>query len=146
MYLTKFDPFREIRDISKSFQQFTDIANQLAKSEGSIASFTPSVNTREDEKGYYVEADLPGVKKEDIHLDIKDNVLTISGERKTKDEVKKEDYYKVETTYGKFERSFTLPDDVDVDNIEAKSENGALEVTLPKKKEEVKAAKKIEVK
>ncbi len=142
----RFDPFKEFREMSKALEQFTNIANQVTKSEGNIASFTPTVNTREDDKAYYIEADLPGVKKEDIQLDIKDNILTISGERKLKKEVKKEDYYKVESVYGKFERSFTLPDDVDVDKIEAKSEDGVLEITLPKKVEEKKQAKKIEVK
>ncbi len=144
--ITRFDPFREMRDITRTFQQFTDLANQLVKSEGSIASFVPTVNTREDEKGYYIEVDLPGVKKEDIHLDVKENILTISGERKVKKEVKREDYYKLESSFGKFERSFTLPDDVDVDKIEAKTEDGVLNITLPKKVEEKQQAKKIEVK
>ncbi len=144
--ITRFDPFREMREITRTFQQFTDLANQLAKSEGSIASFVPSVNTREDEKAYYIEVDIPGVKKEDIHLDVKDNILTVSGERKIKKEVKKEDYYKVESSFGKFERSFTLPDDVDIDKIEAKTEDGVLNITLPKKVEEKQESKKIEIK
>lgn len=79
---------------------------------------------------------MPGVKKEDIKVDINKNVLTISGERKTKEEVKEEDYYKVETYFGKFSRSFTLPDNADIENIEASSENGVLEVIIPKLKDD----------
>ncbi len=79
-----------------------------------------------------MDVDLPGVKKEDIKVDINKGVLTISGERK----VKEEDYYKVETYFGKFSRSFTLPDNADIENIEASSENGVLEVIIPKLKED----------
>ena len=105
------------------------------KNEG-VNAFVPVVNTREGEFAYHVDVDLPGVKKEDIKVDINKGVLTISGERKVKDEVKEEDYYKVETYFGKFSRSFTLPDNADIENIEASSDNGVLEVIIPKLKED----------
>lgn len=88
---------------------------------------------------------MPGVKKEDIKVDLNKGVLTISGERKTKEEVKQEDYYKIETYFGKFSRSFTLPDNVDIENIEAKSDNGVLEIVIPKLKDDV-SKKSIEIK
>ncbi|TLT02121.1 Hsp20/alpha crystallin family protein, partial [Aliarcobacter cibarius] len=69
-----------------------------------------------------------------MKVDLNKGVLTISGERKTKDEVKQEDYNKIETYFGKFSRSFTLPDNADIENIEAKSDNGVLEVIIPKLK------------
>ncbi len=69
-------------------------------------------------------------------MDIHKNVLTISGERKTKEEIKEEDYYKVETAFGKFSRSFSLPDNADVENVEASSNDGVLEVVIPKLSEE----------
>jgi HSP20 family protein len=108
--------------------------------------FNPTVNTREGENAYHVEVDLPGVKKDDINVDVKDNVVTISGERKTKKEVKEEDYYKVESAYGKFERSFTLPENVDVENIHAESQDGVLEVVIPKLGKVDKKPKRIEIK
>ena len=83
-----------------------------------------------------MDVDLPGVKKRILKVDINKGVLTISGERKVKEEVKEEDYYKVETYFGKFSRSFTLPDNADIENIEASSENGVLEVIIPKLKED----------
>ncbi|MDD2452105.1 Hsp20/alpha crystallin family protein [Sulfurovum sp.] len=144
MLLTKFDPMKEFRDLEKrmgsafKFPEVGDIAN--------VSGFTPSVNTREGEYAYHVEVDLPGVKKDDIKVDIKDNVLTISGERKTKKEVKEKDYYKMESSYGKFQRSFTLPDNTDVENIEANSKDGVLEVVIPKLKKEGKETKQIKVK
>ena len=136
--LVRFDPFKELKELERK------IYNTLP-AENAITTFTPSVNTREDEKGYYIEVDLPGVKKEDINIDLNDKILTISGERKFKEEVKKENYYKIETNFGKFERSFSIPEDADIDNIEAKSENGVLEVFIPKIKKET-PKKRIEIK
>ena len=142
MLVTRFDPFREIKELeNRIFQNYVP----AVQTEKGINAFTPSVNTREDEKAYYIEVDLPGVKKEDIKVDVKDNTLTISGERKLKEEVKEEDYYKIETTIGKFTRTFTLPEDADVEHIDAKSENGVLEIIIPKVKKE-ESVKTIEVK
>jgi len=128
MLLTSYNPFRDIRDIESLM--FGDRA--LAKVQDSVATFSPQVNTREGEFAYHVDVDLPGVKKEDIKIDVKDNMLIINGERSFKDEVKEEDYYKVETSFGKFARSFTLPDNVDIENIDASTDNGVLEVVIPK--------------
>ena len=107
MLLTKFDPFHELRNLEKKLVGSYPVFEEV----GGLSGFVPVVNTREGEFAYHVEVDLPGVKKEDISVDVKDNVLTISGERKYKNEVKKDDYYKCESSYGKFQRSFTLPKD-----------------------------------
>jgi len=145
MLVTRYNPYNEAK---KSFDLFNSLMQNfdVAREEGAIASFVPRVNTREGEDAYHVEIDLPGIKKEDIEITTEDNVLTISGERKMKDEVKEEDYYKVESAYGKFSRSFTLPEKVDVENIHAESKDGVLEVVIPKLKEEEKKPKKIEIK
>ena len=145
MLVTRYNP---INDIKRSFDLFNSIVNSVEtnRDESSLVAFVPAVNTREGEYAYHVEVDLPGIKKEDIDIDVEDNVLTISGERKTKKEVKEEDYYKIESQYGKFSRSFTLPEKVDTENIHAESKNGVLEVIVPKLKEEEKKAKKIKVK
>lgn len=102
------------------------------------------MNTREDDKAYYIEVDLPGVKKENVSVDLDKNHISISGERKIKNEIKEDDYYKVESVFGKFSRSFSLPDSVDNENIEAFFNNGVLEISIPKVAPKV--AKKIEVK
>ena len=128
MLLTSYNPFRDVRDIENLM--FGD--RTLTKAQESVATFSPQVNTREGEFAYHIDVDLPGVKKEDIKIDLKDNMLIISGERSFKDEVKEEDYYRVETSFGKFSRSFNLPDNIDSENIDASAENGVLEVVVPK--------------
>ena len=143
MILTKYNPMGEFRDLST---RFNSLLGEFDNKESQLGGFTPVVNTREGEFAYHVDADLPGVKKEDIKVDVKDNVITISGERSNKEEVKEEDYHRIETSFGKFERSFTLPKGVDSENIEASSKDGVLEVVIPKLKSETEKVKKIEVK
>jgi len=145
MLVTKYNPYTEAR---RSFDLFNTLMQTLdpVREENAIASFIPNVNTREGEYAYHVELDLPGIKKEDIEITTEDNVLTISGERKMKEEIKEDDYYKVESAYGKFSRSFTLPEKIDVENIHAESKDGVLEVIIPKLSEEENKPKKIEIK
>lgn len=128
MLLTKFDPFRQLKQIERNLYNY--------QNNEAVSGFMPIVNTREGESAYHIDVDLPGVKKDDIKVDYNKGVLTISGERKLKEEIKEEDYYKVETSFGKFSRSFNLPDNVDIENIEARSDNGVLEVVVPKLKDE----------
>jgi len=129
MMVTRFNPLAEIE---RSLNLVNDLLRGMpSESKDSLNAFIPAVNTREDENNYYIEVDLPGIKKEDVEISLKDNVLTISGERKFKNEVKEEDYYKIESAFGKFSRSFTLPENADIENIEAKAENGVLEITIP---------------
>jgi HSP20 family protein len=90
--------------------------------------------------------DLPGMSKDEINIHIDNNILTISGERKTKEETKKDDYYKIESSFGKFERTLSLPDDVDAENIHAESSDGVLEIVIPKMNRKIEQVKKIEIK
>ena len=145
MLVTKYNPYTEAR---RGFDLFNTLMQTLdpVREETAISAFVPRVNTREGEYAYHVELDLPGIKKEDIEITTEDNVLTISGERKMKEEVKEDDYYKVESAYGKFSRSFTLPEKIDVENIHAEAKDGVLEVVIPKLKEEETKPKKIEIK
>jgi HSP20 family protein len=142
LVLRDFDPIKELRELE---QRFFQMQPQAGASSSNVASFVPAVNTREDDKAYYIEIDLPGVKKEDINVELNDNKLTVSGERKTKEEVKKEDYYLVESRYGKFQRTFTLPENVDAEHIEAEDNNGVLEIVIPKVNEP-EVSKRIEIK
>ncbi|MDX9965904.1 MAG: Hsp20/alpha crystallin family protein [Sulfuricurvum sp.] len=142
MLLTRFDPFKELRSLEERF----NAALSTDPKKDFFASFTPSVNTREGKYAYHIDVDLPGVKKEDISVKVENNVLTLKGERKTKEEVKKEDYYKMESSFGSFTRSFTVPDNVDAENIHAENKDGVLEITLPKKEGKNKSAKEIKIK
>ncbi|MBU0632165.1 Hsp20/alpha crystallin family protein [bacterium] len=142
MLLTKFDPFKELRTLEERMNEAfsSDLKKDI------FSSFSPCVNTREGEFAYHMDIDLPGVKKEDISVKVENNILTLKGERKTKEETKKEDYYKVESSFGSFMRSFTLPENVDAENIHAENKDGVLEITLPKKSSKSKTAKQIKIK
>jgi HSP20 family protein len=142
MLVTRFNPFKELKELeNRLFNYYPAEAD-----ESGISAFRPTVSTREGEFAYHIEVDPPGVKKEDISIDVKENQIVISGERNYKEERTDKDYYKVESSYGKFQRSFALPENVDVENIEASSQDGVLEVTLPKLKIEKVEVKKIQVK
>ncbi len=106
----------------------------------------PAVDVSESEKAYEITAELPGMDKKNIEVNVVHGGITIKGEKKEETEEKKKDYYISERRYGSFERYFDLPDSVDADKIAATFKNGVLKVTLPKTAEAQKAAKKIEVK
>ena len=95
-------------------------------------SFVPSVDLGEDEKNFLVTADVPGMKAEDIDIQVENNVLTLRGERKLESKSERQGYHRVERQYGSFQRSFTLPEGVDADKIEAHVEHGTLTLTIPK--------------
>ena len=143
MLVTRFNPFKEMRDLEQRLFRYYPTTEA---EENGISAFKPTVSTREGEFAYHVEVDLPGVKKEDISIDIKENTLVISGERSFKEERVEKDYYKVESSYGKFQRSFALPENVDVENIEAACTDGVLEVVLPKLEIQTNEARKITIK
>jgi HSP20 family protein len=106
-------------------------------------TWVPAIDIRETEDSYLIEADVAGLKKDDIELTVEDNVLTLKGERKHESEEKKEGYRRIERRYGSFRRSFELPAGVDTGKVKADVKDGVLSVTLPKP-EEVKP-KQIEV-
>jgi len=114
------------------------------ESEFALADWRPAVDTYEEGNNIVIKAELPGVKKEDVSIDIKDNILTLRGERSSETEVKEENYYRKERSHGKFHRAFTLPDAVNPNNIEANYKDGILKITLPKSQEA--KSKKIEIK
>lgn len=106
----------------------------------------PAVDITEREKAYEITAELPGMDEKNIEVKVTDGSLTIKGEKHEEKEEKKKNYYLHERHFGSFERRFGLPDGVDADKIEAAFKKGVLTVTLPKKPEAQKPAKKIEVK
>jgi HSP20 family protein len=111
-----FDPFRRM---SSAFE--------LGGSE-----MVPHVEVSEDKKAYEITAELPGVEEKDVNLSLQDDVLTLSGEKKSEHEEKKEGYHMSERSYGSFRRSFRLPDDVNADRISAKFDKGVMTITLPR--------------
>jgi HSP20 family protein len=104
----------------------------VARSGGSAYSFVPRVDIIEEDKAFEVHVAVPGMKKDDFKIDVNDNFLTVSGERKYTREKKENNLHAVETQYGTFSRSFTLPENVDATKISAKYVDGILELTIPK--------------
>ena len=96
----------------------------------------PAIDIEEKDGNYLVKADLPGLKKNDIHVELKDGYLTLRGERKSEHEENEENYHRIERTYGTFERSFRVPEGVTEKDIHAKYKDGVLELTIPTPKAE----------
>ena len=131
-------PWRPLRELEEVERRFGDIFGQsfLPAAWGRLPmeqrGWTPAIEVFEKEDRFLVKAELPGMKEEDIDVSAVGDTLTIKGERKTESEVKEEDYYCCERSYGSFFRSIALPSHVDAQKIEASYEDGVLEVSLPK--------------
>lgn len=106
-------------------------------------SFMPSVDISETETEFEVSVALPGMSKDDINVDLDNGRLSISGERKFEQEEEGKDFHRVESKFGSFNSSFQLPDSIDEESIEAKYENGVLNITIAKREEKVKKQIKI---
>ena len=149
MVTPKYNPNIQMRDFRRGFELLNSMLDNINEKKSFVNEydFTPSINTREGESAYHIEVDLPGVKKENISVEIEDKKLIISGERVHKEELQEESYYKVESRFGKFSRSFSLPEEADIENIHAESIDGVLEVVIPKLESAlVEKVKKIEIK
>jgi HSP20 family protein len=141
MRVQVWEPFRSFRPFYKGFDGFLDDAAATA-TEG---TWHPSVDVFENENGYVLKAELPGVNKDDINLDINNKALTLKGEKKFEEKTEKDNYVRIERSYGSFTRTFALPDKVDTENIKANYKDGVLEITLPKKEEAKPKEIKVEI-
>ncbi len=141
MAIVRWSPWQELEGMQRSLSRLLEDAGVAPSTEG---TWMPAVDIRETDDALIVSAELPGIEKEDVQLDIRDGVLTISGERKYEKDVKEENVHRIERAYGRFSRSFTLPRNVDVEKVEARMDKGVLEVRLPKK--ESAKPKSIEIK
>jgi HSP20 family protein len=130
MRLMRWEPFREMDDLLKGFSPlFGRLPTRLHEGDN---EFVPPADVIERDKEYLVKVDLPDVHKDDVKVLFDDGVLTIKGERKIEKEVKGEKVHRTERYFGMFERSFALPEDVEVKGIRAESKDGVLIVTLPR--------------
>jgi HSP20 family protein len=146
--LTHWDPFRELEDMHRRLSTLIDGDSSGRRRNGresmTVAEWAPTVDIAEDEKNYIIKAELPDVKKEDVHVRVENGVLTITGERKAEKEEKGKKYHRVERSYGSFARSFTLPENVEAEKVSASYKDGLLTVTVAKS--EKAQPKQIEVK
>ena len=132
MTLVKWDPFSELTNLHRTVDRVFGGRNLRRLDSGIHGGFSPSVDVYETEKEIVVEAEVPGAIEKDIAVEVKENILTISGERKKEGEAKYDDYHRIERTYGKFRRAFTIPDTIETDKVKAKVKNGVLTIRLPK--------------
>lgn len=120
--------------VPTSFSNLIDrfFSDSLARTGGSAYSFVPKVDVFETDKAFEIHFAVPGLNKEDFKIDLNDNHLTVSGERKFSKERNENNLFLVETQYGNFSRAFSLPENVDAAKITAAYNNGILEITIPK--------------
>ena len=146
--ITRWDPFRELDELQTRLSALfgrAPVRKNGSKDEAlAVAEWAPVVDIVEDDNEYFIKAELPEVKKEDVKVTVQDDVLTISGERMFEKEEKGRKYHRMERAYGSFARSFTLPEDADGEKVAAEFKDGVLKVHLPKSEQA--KPKSIEVK
>jgi len=138
MQLIRFNPMRDMFGLRSPFNRFFDDRFYPAAAKNSEMkewNWNPVVDIFEEKDTIVIKAELPGVDKKDINIDVKGRVLTLKGERSAENEVKEDNYYRRERTYGRFERAFTLPVEVDPDKIKADYKDGVLKIDVPRPEE-----------
>jgi len=127
-FLTTRDPFARMLDtvFGEGLYPSEDVSNR---------TWMPSVNIRETEQAFFVEAELPGLTKKDIDITLENNILKLSGERRFEKDTKEESYHRVERSYGSFLRTFSLPSQVNAESVKASFKDGVLTIEVPKAEE-----------
>src|SRR4051812_19366248 len=146
MTIVRYDPFRDLRTLQEEVNRLfsTNLTRGFAEEGIGRGAWNPSVDIYENKDQIVLEAELPGMKREDFELTIENNVITLRGERQFEKKEETDNYHRVERSYGSFTRSFTLPQTVSADGATAEYNNGVLRVTLPKREDT--KARRIEVK
>ena len=146
MSIVRYDPFRDLRSLQDDVNRlFTGNLARSFDDEGiARGSWSPSVDIFENKEQIVLEAELPGMKREDFDLSVENNVITLRGERRFEKKEDTDNYHRVERAYGSFLRSFTLPNTVSAEGATAEYHNGVLRVVLPKREET--KARRIEIK
>lgn len=145
MNLVTYDPFRELRSLQDEINRaFSSSYGRGSDNEMMRGAWSPSVDIFENKDTIVLEAELPGLSPEDVHISIENNILTLHGERKFEKKDEGDNFHRVERSYGSFTRSFTLPPTVSSENVDAMFENGILRLTLAKREEA--KPRKIEIK
>lgn len=133
--ISRWDPFRNLATLQDQFNRLFEGNLSHDRDQSVLTAWAPSVDIYETENELVIKADLPEVSEKDIDVRVENNMLTIRGERKLEQKVKEENYLRMERSYGSFTRSFSLPNTVNTEAIQANYRDGALTVTLPKRAE-----------
>ena len=136
MALIRWEPVRELgtiqNEMNRLFNTFFETPGSGNGTHSTLRRWIPAMDLVETEDDFVLRADLPGLNEADVKIELDDNVLTVSGERKAEHEERKEGYYRVERSSGTFSRSLTLPEGVDPSAVKASFDRGVLEVRIPK--------------
>ena len=135
MNLITYDPFRELRGLQEEMNRVFNTNLNRGGNDLARGAWNPSVDIFENKDNIVLEAELPGMKPEDVHISIENNVLTIHGERRFEKKDEQDNFHRVERSYGSFTRSFTLPPTVSSENVDAVFDNGVLRLTMAKREE-----------
>ena len=136
MSIIKYDPFRELRGLQDEMNRlFMTNFSRGDESDLMRGAWSPQVDIFENQDQIVLEAELPGMKPENVEISIENNILTLHGERKFEKKAEGDNFHRVERSYGSFTRSFTLPPTVSSENANAEFENGVLRLTLAKREE-----------
>jgi HSP20 family protein len=139
MALVRWEPVRELTSIqnemNRLFNTFFDPPTAGNGGANALRRWIPAMDLVETDEHFVLKADLPGLTEADVNVEVEDNVLTLSGERKAEHEDKREGYVRVERSFGSFRRSLTLPEGIDPEAVQASFDNGVLEVRIPKPEE-----------
>lgn len=138
MELVRWNPIRDIFSLRNHTNRvFGDFYFPTNREEGDLSmwNWNPVVDVYDNDDNIVLKAEIPGIDKKDIEIDVKGRVLTLKGERSSDNEVKEDNYYRRERCFGKFERAFTLPVNVELDNIKANYKDGVLQIEIPKPEE-----------
>jgi HSP20 family protein len=134
--IVRWEPFRELSSLQTEMNRLFNAAfDPTSAGNGGTRRWTPAMDLLETDDHFVLRADLPGMTESDVNIELEDNVLTVSGERKHEHEEKREGFYRVERAFGSFSRALTLPKGVDPESVSARFENGVLEVRIPKPEE-----------
>ena len=132
-YVT-FDPLREVLELQRSINQLFN-SGRTTNEDVALSAWTPAVDIFESDNEYVIKLELPEVNRDDVKVNLDDQTLTISGERRIENEDRREGYHRIERSYGQFYRSFTLPPNVNVEAINAQFKDGVLRLMLPKREQ-----------
>ena len=133
--LVSWDPYREFRNLARRFDRAFTPSSARRDEEMSLGSWLPPVDIAEDKDRIVLTAELPGFRQDQIEVQMENGVLTLRGERRFDGESNGKNYHRVERSYGHFVRSFTLPNNVDRERIQASFSDGLLEIALPKRED-----------
>lgn len=131
MNITRYEPWSLLTQLQRELERTAPVNSNEGST--STAEWAPAVDIKEDADKFIIHADIPGVKPEDIDVNMEAGILTIKGEKKTEAKTEQAGYKRVERTHGSFYRRFSLPDSANAGEISAKSKHGVLEITIPKR-------------